>query len=145
MTWFFVFDDVMDIDHGLEGEAGAYASKLCDRHLDLLNGEKPREGDPCVIYAFYDFLEKAKRFSGVQLSSWYERLLHHLREYVLGACWESLIGPTTEANTNTAMYLQVRHMAVGVAPCLDLMAIVAGLPGAAVQTIASYKGWNASR
>jgi hypothetical protein len=56
-------------------------------------------------------------------------MVHHLREYVMGAYWESLIGPTTHENSNTAMYLQVRHMAVGVAPCLDLMAIAAGIPG----------------
>ncbi len=89
----------------------------------------PDDGDPGVIHAFYDFLQKVRVLSGERFAFWYERMKHHLREYVLGAYWESLIGPTTGVNTNTAMYLQVRHMAVGVSPCLDLMAMAAGIPG----------------
>jgi 5-epi-alpha-selinene synthase len=129
MTWFFVFDDIMDIDHGLDEETGSYRSKLCKRHLEILSGAGPEEGDPGCIHAFYDYLQKAGQLSGEKFAYWYERMVYHLREYVLGAYWESLIGPTTDANANTAMYLQVRHMAVGVAPCLDLMAIAAGVPG----------------
>jgi len=129
MTWFFVFDDVMDIDHGLEEEVRPYIAELCRRHLDLLDGAVPDEKDQRCILAFFDLLQKVKQFSGQGFTYWYKRMVHHLREYVMGAYWESLIGPTTNENSNTAMYLQVRHMAVGVAPCLDLMAIAAGIPG----------------
>ena len=129
MTWFFVFDDVMDMDHGLENEARSYTEKLCRRHLEILGGAVAVEGDPCCIHAFSDFLRKVRLLGGDAFARWYERMVHHLREYVLGAYWESLIGPTTDVNANTAMYLQVRHMAVGVAPCIDLMAIAGGIDG----------------
>jgi hypothetical protein len=128
MAWFFVFDDVMDIDHGLEPGIREYRTMLCKRHLDMLNGERAAEDDACCIRAFSDFLQQVKRLSNGRASFWYERMKHHLREYVLGACWESHIGPTTAQNTNTALYLQIRHMSVGVAPCLDLMAIIMQIP-----------------
>jgi hypothetical protein len=127
MTWFFVFDDIMDIDHGLESEGRTYTSRLCKRHLEILEGARPHDSEPAVIHAFYDYLQKVKALGSEQSMYWYERMVYHLREYVLGAYWESLIGPTTDANTNTAMYLQVRHMSVGVSPCLDLMAIAMGV------------------
>jgi hypothetical protein len=129
MSWFFVFDDIMDIDHGLDEKVRPLVAELIHRHLDILDGFVPDAGDPHCIQAFYDFLKKARELSKGNYGGWYDRLVHHLREYVFGANWESMIGPTTEANTNTPMYLQVRHMAVGVAPCLDLMAIGAGIPG----------------
>ena len=129
MTWFFVFDDIMDMDHGLKDDVKSYVADLCKQHLDILNGVVPDEGDPRCIRAFYDFLTHVKKLSGERFAFWYERMLHHLREYVHGAYWESQIGPTTNINTNTALYLQVRHMAVGVAPCLDLMAIAKEIPG----------------
>ena len=37
MAWFFVFDDVMDIDHGLEPGIREYRTTLCKRHLDILD------------------------------------------------------------------------------------------------------------
>jgi hypothetical protein len=129
MTWFFVFDDIMDIDHRLGGEANSYRSKLCKRHLDILTGAVPDKDDPGCTHALHDYLQRVRLLSAEGFAYWYKRMVHHLREYVLGAYWESLIGPTTHVNTNTAMYLQVRHMAVGVAPCLDLMAIAAEVPG----------------
>lgn len=129
MTWFFVFDDVMDSDHGLGGEVRAFITMLCNRHLDLLNGAMPTEDDPRCVHAFSDYLQQVRQLSGERFSYWYLRMAHHLKEYVMGAYWESLIGPTTAINTNTAMYLQVRHMAVGVAPCHDLMAIAQEIPG----------------
>ncbi len=129
MTWFFVFDDVMDIDHGLEDDVRAFTAQLCRRHVEILNGAVPGEGDTRCIHAFYDFLEQARALNCEKHAYWYARMKHHLCEYVQGAFWESLIGPTTDANTNTALYLQIRHMAVGVAPCLDLMAIAKGVPG----------------
>ncbi len=128
MTWFFVFDDVMDIDHGLDEELRPLVFELFKRHLDLLDGAVPDEGDPHCIHAFHDFLKQVKRVAAGSLNAWYERMVFHLREYVSGAHWESMIGPTTDKNANTALYLQVRHMAVGVAPCLDLMALQAGVP-----------------
>jgi len=128
MSWFFVFDDVMDIDHGHEPGIREYRTNLCKRHMDLLNEERATEDDARCVRAFSDFLQQAKALSGQRSSFWYERMKHHLREYVLGACWESHIGPTTAANTNTPLYLQVRHMSVGVAPCHDLMAIVMQVP-----------------
>jgi hypothetical protein len=129
MTWFFFFDDTMDIDHGLEGEARSYTSRLCTRHLEILDNALPEDSDPGCIHAFYDFLKKVMQLGAGQQAYWFERMKHHLREYVLGAHWENLIGPTTDKNANTALYLQVRHMAVGVSPCLDLMALAAGVPG----------------
>lgn len=129
MTWFFVFDDMMDIDHGLKPEERSYTSWICKRHVEILNGAHADDKDPGVILAFYDLLQKVRKLSEERFADWYERMKRHLEEYVLGAHWESLIGPTTGINTNTAMYLQVRHMAVGVAPCLDLMAIAAGIAG----------------
>ena len=128
MTWFFVFDDIMDIDHGLDEEVRPLVAELFKRHLAVLDGAAPDSGDTHCIRAFYDFLKRAREASAGRSAAWYDRLVHHLREYVSGANWESMIGPTTAANTNTALYLQVRHMAVGVAPCLDLMALAAGLP-----------------
>jgi hypothetical protein len=128
MTWFFVFDDIMDIDHGQDEDLRTFRSELCKRHLALLAGAAVANGDTRCIHAFYDFLMKVETLSRAGLSFWYDRMLHHLREYILGAYWESLIGPTTDTNANTAFYLQVRHMAVGVAPCLDLMAIGAAVP-----------------
>jgi hypothetical protein len=101
---------------------------LCKRHLEILDGVHPNAGDPGCIHAFYDYLQKVVVLGGGKVTSWYERMVYHLREYILGAYWESLIGPTTDVNTNTAMYLQIRHMAVGVAPCLDLMAIARKVP-----------------
>ncbi len=135
MTWFFVFDDVMDMDHGLEDEVKCYVASLCKRHLDILNNVIPDETDSRCIHAFHDLLRKAGQLSGDKHRYWYDRMLHHLREYVLGAYWESLIGPTTDANANTPLYLQVRHMAVGVAPCLDLMAIGSRIPGRPAQNL----------
>jgi len=128
MAWFFVFDDIMDIDHGQEPGIREYRTKLCKRHLDILNGAEPNEDDPRCIRAFSDYLQQVKMLSSERFSFWYERMKHHLREYVLGACWESHIGPTTGSNTNTPLYLQIRHMSVGVAPCLDLMAIIKRVP-----------------
>jgi len=128
MTWFFVFDDVMDIDHGSEPGIREYRDKLCKRHLDILGGAEANADDPRCIRAFSDYLQKAKALGGEAFSFWYERMKHHLREYVLGACWESHIGPTNASNTNTPLYLQLRHMSVGVAPCLDLMAIILQVP-----------------
>ena len=128
MAWFFVFDDVMDIDHGLESGIREYRTTLCKRHLDILDEARAHDGDPRCIRAFSDFLQKVKKLSGERNSFWYERMKHHLREYVLGACWESHIGPTTASNTNTPLYLQIRHMSVGVAPCHDLMAIIMQIP-----------------
>jgi hypothetical protein len=122
MTWFFVFDDVMDISLSPEQDIRSYRQRLCERHLELLGGAKASENDPPVIVAFGDFLRRVHRLCEGSLHPWYERMAHHLREYVMGTHWESLIGPTTAANSNTALYLQVRHMTVGVAPCLDLMA-----------------------
>jgi terpene synthase-like protein len=127
MTWFFFFDDIMDMDHGLEADARSSTARLCQRHLEMLDSAAPREDDPAVILAFHDYLQQVRQCDKTP-DRWFGRMAHHLREYVLGAYWESLIGPTTEANANTAMYLQVRHMAVGVAPCLDLMAMTAGIP-----------------
>ena len=129
MTWFFVFDDAMDIDHGLADDERHYLAELCRRHLAMLDGAPPTAGDVACTRAFHDFLQQAQAGAGVSFVGTYTRLVHHLREYIAGARWESLIGPTTDKNSNTALYLQVRHMAVGVAPCLDLMAIAAGLPG----------------
>ncbi len=130
MTWFFVFDDIMDIDDGQDEDLRQFRSDLCKRHLDILSGAAADDADTQCIHAFHDFLQKVRSLSGEALAFWNDRMQHHLREYVLGAYWESLIGPTTDANANTALYLQVRHMAVGVAPCLDLMAIAALIPGA---------------
>ena len=128
MTWFFVFDDVMDIDVSQEKDIRSYRKRLCDRHLELLAGATVSEDDPPVIVAFGDFLRRVRRLSDGDLHPWYERMAHHLREYVMGTHWESLIGPTTAANCNTPLYLQVRHMTVGVAPCFDLMAIAKRIP-----------------
>ena len=132
MSWFFVFDDIMDIDHGLDENLRPLVFELFKRHLEILDGAVADAGDPHCIHAFYDFLKKVRELSKGRCTVWYDRMVHHLREYVFGANWESMIGPTTDANTNTPMYLQVRHMAVGVAPCLDLMAIGAGIPGEAL-------------
>jgi hypothetical protein len=128
MAWFFVFDDIMDIDHGHEPGIREYRTRLCKRHLDLLAGERTTEDDPRCIRAFSDYLQQVRTLSGERYSFWYERMKHHLREYVLGACWESHIGPTTASNTNTPLYLQIRHLSVGVAPCHDLMAIILQVP-----------------
>jgi hypothetical protein len=128
MAWFFVFDDVMDIDHGLEPGIREYRTMLCQRHLDMLNEARATDDDARCIRAFSDFLQQVKTLSGERYSFWYERMKHHLREYVLGACWESHIGPTTASNTNTPLYLQIRHMSVGVAPCHDLMALIMQIP-----------------
>ena len=127
MTWFFVFDDIMDIDHGLDEELRPLVSVLVKRHLQVLDGAIPGEGDADCVLAFYDIVKKVHDLSHGPSDLWQKRVIHHLREYVLGANWESMIGPTTDANTNTPLYLQVRHMAVGVAPCLDLMAMGAGI------------------
>ena len=128
MTWFFVFDDIMDMDHGQDEELKTFRTELCKRHLEILGGAAAGDGDTRCIRAFSDFLAQVKALSGPEFTFWYERMLRHLKEYVLGAYWESVIGPTTDANANTALYLQVRHMAVGVAPCIDLMALGAGIP-----------------
>ncbi|MEY6432868.1 hypothetical protein ABC977_10655 [Thioalkalicoccus limnaeus] len=128
MTWFFVFDDVMDISLSPEQDIRSYRKRLCERHLDLLAGGEASESDPPVIVAFDDFLQQVRQLCEPSLQPWYERMAHHLREYVMGTHWESLIGPTTAANSNTAFYLQVRHMTVGVAPCLDLMAVAKQIP-----------------
>jgi len=128
MAWFFVFDDVMDIDHGSEPGIREYRTKLCRRHLDVLGGAGAKEDDPCCIRAFSDYLQQVKTLSNDPSSFWYKRMKHHLQEYVLGACWESHIGPTNASNTNTPLYLQIRHMSVGVAPCHDLMAIIMQVP-----------------
>jgi hypothetical protein len=128
MTWFFVFDDVMDMNHGPAQEVRDFRQNLTKRHLDLLNGELPNKGDTACIHAFADFLQKTRKSAGDRSRFWYERMLHHLHEYVLGAHWEGLIGPTTGDNANTALYLQIRHMAVGVSPCLDLMAMARTIP-----------------
>ncbi len=129
MTWFFVFDDIMDIDHGQDEDLRTFRSELCKRHLEILSGAAADDRDTRCILAFYDFLQQVKALARGERSFWNDRMVHHLKEYVQGAYWESLIGPTTDANANTALYLQVRHMAVGVAPCLDLMALAAGIPG----------------
>lgn len=128
MTWFFVFDDVMDIQLSPDQDIRSYRKWLCERHLDLLAGAKVSENDPPIIVAFGDFLQRVGQLCDRGLHPWYERMTHHLREYVMGTHWESLIGPTTAANSNTALYLQVRHMTVGVAPCLDLMAVAKQIP-----------------
>lgn len=129
MSWFFVFDDIMDIDHGLDENLRPLVYELFKRHLDILAGDAPRAKDSHCVHAFHDFLAKVRELCSGGFQIWYDRMVCHLREYVYGANWESMIGPTTEANTNTPMYLQVRHMAVGVSPCLDLMAAGAGIPG----------------
>lgn len=123
MTWFFVFDDNMDIEHELDSTGRRYTTMLAQRHLDILDGVEPKLGDPAVVVAFHDFLGRVRALAGERSSGWYQRMVHHLREYVHGTLWEGVIGPTTPARANTAMYMQVRHMAVGVAPCHDLMAI----------------------
>jgi hypothetical protein len=128
MTWFFVFDDVMDINLSPEKDILSYRKRLCQRHLELLDGATASENDPPVIVAFGDFLQRVRQRCEGSLRPWYERMAHHLREYVLGTHWESLIGPTTAANSNMALYLQVRHMTVGVAPCLDLLAVAKQIP-----------------
>jgi|GEM_PF-6673938 len=127
MTWFFVFDDVMDIDLAAEQDIRSYRKRLCERHLDLLAGARASENDPPVILAFEDLLQRVRRLCAGDLHPWWERIAHHLREYVMGTHWESLIGPSTGVN-NTALYLQVRHMTVGVAPCLDLLAVAKQIP-----------------
>lgn len=132
MSWFFVFDDIMDIDHGLDEKLRPLVVELVKRHLEVLDGSVPDAGAARCVHAFYDLLKKARDLSTGRFTVWYDRLVHHLREYVFGANWESMIGPTTDANTNTPMYLQVRHMAVGVAPCLDLLAMGAGIAGEAL-------------
>jgi len=128
MAWFFVFDDVMDIDHGGEPGIREYRTKLCKRHLDILDGAETNDDDPPCLLAFSDYLQKVKTLGHERYSFWYDRMRHHLQEYVLGACWESHIGPTTASNTNTPLYLQIRQMSVGVAPCHDLMAIIMQVP-----------------
>jgi len=128
MTWFFVFDDVMDSYHGKESEVKNYQSKLCKRHLDVLIGESPQDNDVRCVHAFYDFLRKSRLLSRDSLSPWYERMVYHLREYILGTCWESLMSSSTVKSINTALYQQIRHMTVGVAPCHDLMAIAKKIP-----------------
>ncbi len=128
MTWFFVFDDVMDISLSPEMDIRSYRKRLCERHLDLLAGAKALENDPPVIVAFDDLLQRVRQLCEGSLQPWYERMAHHLREYVMGTHWESLIGPPPPGNSNTALYLQVRHMTVGVAPCLDLMAAAKQIP-----------------
>jgi hypothetical protein len=127
MTWFFVFDDNMDMDHDLDPDGKHYTAALARRHLDLLEGDRAREGDPGVILAFDDFLRQVRELAGDRHQFWYRRMVYHLREYVYGTLWESAIGPTTAARANTAMYMQVRHMAVGVAPCHELMAIASAI------------------
>jgi hypothetical protein len=125
MTWFFVFDDNMDIDHNLDSAGKQYTFRLAQRHLELLDGGGLLRDDASVVVAFDDFLRQVRNLAGERWSSWYRRMVHHLKEYVYGTIWESAVGPTTAARANTAMYMQVRHMAVGVAPCHDLMAIAA--------------------
>lgn len=125
MSWFFVFDDLMDIDHQLDDTARALLTRIQQRHLAVLDGANPDDGDSPCVRAFADFLQQAASAGGPD--GWQLRLKHHLREYIAGAIWESRIGPTTGQNSNTAFYLQVRHLAVGVAPCLDLMASAAGI------------------
>jgi len=134
MTWFFVYDDVMDIKLAAEREIREYRSRLCSRHMEMLSGAAPQQGDPRIVHAFADYLRRVRQTAHGPLFPWYERMAHHLREYVTGACWESVIGPTTAANSNTAMYLQVRHMSVGVAPCLDLMAAAKRIPSEPVAS-----------
>jgi len=133
MAWFFVFDDVMDIDHGSEPGIQEYREKLCKQHLDVLGGAGAHADDPQCIRAFSDYLRKVEKLTRERGTFWYERMKHHLREYVQGACWESHIGPTNALNTNTPLYLQIRYMSVGVAPCLDLMAIIMQVPPAPFQ------------
>ncbi len=133
MTWFFVFDDNMDIDHALEPAAKRYTLALAKRHVDLLEGGTVQSGDPSVVLAFADFLAQVRALAGARHSRWYQRMTHHLKEYVYGTIWECTAGPTTAERANTATYMQVRHMAVGVAPCHDLMALAADVDARAVD------------
>lgn len=129
MTWFFVFDDFMDMDHGLGDELRRYIVNLHERHLEVLDGAATTPSDAACVRAFGDFLWQASQLAGADYAFWYQRMVEHLREYLMGTYWESQFGPTTQENSNTALYLQVRHMAVGVTPCLDLMAMAARIPG----------------
>jgi hypothetical protein len=127
MTWFFVFDDQMDMDHALDDGARRFTLELAQRHLEILAGARPNANDSNLIVAFDDLLSQVRRLGAGGHERWNERFVHHLGEYVHGTLWEGTFGATTAERTNTAMYLQVRHLAVGVAPCHDLMAIAAGI------------------
>jgi len=127
MTWFFVFDDNLDMDHDLDAAAKRYTLELAHRHIELLHGARARPNEPNIIRAFDDFLRQVRELAGTRREAWYARMVHHLEEYVYGTLWEGTVGPTTAQRANTAMYMQVRHMAVGVAPCHDLMAIAADI------------------
>jgi hypothetical protein len=127
MTWFFVFDDNLDMDHELDAASRKYMLELCHRHVEILDGERPKRSDTNIVRAFADFLAAARDLAGAAHANWYLRMVHHLREYVHGTLWEGALGAMVASRANTAMYLQVRHMAVGVAPCHDLMAIAAGV------------------
>lgn len=84
MTWFFVFDDVMDIDHGSEPGIREYRDKLCRRHLEILGGAEATADDLRCILAFPDYLQKAKTLGGQRFSFWYERMTHHLKRWMRG-------------------------------------------------------------
>lgn len=130
MTWFFVFDDHMDMEHDLDSAAKRYTLELARRHLEVLDGGMVSKKDPSVVLAFDDFLRQVRALAGMRYRLWYQRMKHHLKEYVYGTLWENTLGPTTPERANTALYMQVRHMTVGVAPCHDLMAIAAAIdPG----------------
>jgi hypothetical protein len=80
MTWFFVFDDIMDIDHGLDEEVRPLIAELFKRHLAVLDGAAPDSGDTHCILAFYDFLKRAREASAGRSAEWYDRLVHRLQD-----------------------------------------------------------------
>jgi hypothetical protein len=135
MTWYFVFDDIMDMEHNLDDTGKRYALALCKRHIELLDGARAEAHEPEVVQAFDDYLHQVRALGGGHPGTdvWYRRMVHHLKEYICGTSWEAAAGPMTASRVNTAMYMQVRHMTVGIEPCFDLMALIAGVSPEPIQ------------
>jgi uncharacterized protein with NAD-binding domain and iron-sulfur cluster len=130
MTWVFAFDDAQEDRHAL-GVAGIEANRrAARRHLDVLDGDRPRTADSRLVFAFVDMLDQVCALGDGRGDPWYARFAEHLRMYFTGSVGEGILAPSVRLNT--ALQWQVRWLTIGVLPGIDVAASAQRLPPAFV-------------
>jgi len=130
MTWFFVYDDAQEREHARQPGGSKTTRRAVQRHLDVLDGDDPRDDDSPTLIAFADFLRRARELGGGGDDPWYRRMVHNLRLYAHGTLGEGILDPASGANT--ALHWQVRQMTVAVQPGCDLAACAQSIRPACV-------------
>lgn len=121
LTWLICYDDLCD-GHDSGRDPVAWGT-LIQRLMAVVRNECATESTDALACALADLCQRLRQQTSMH---WLDRFAHDLKQAFQANRWEAAVR-ASGATPDLATYTKMRQLTSAIAPCLDLMAICAGV------------------